>query len=349
MALDFSKAFDLVPHTILIEKLIKYNIDPVLVRWIHALVSGRSQRVVLVLNGCMSKSVPVTSGVPQGSVLGPVLFLVFINDIVDVVRHCTIKLYADDTLLYMPITSTEDCDLLQQDLDALHDWSKQNHMRFNACKSYFTVFSTGKCRYNEPNYHIGGASIQSTRSIKYLGVLLQGDLHWDGHISSVVSRASRVLGLMRSVLYDAPPKVKMVAYVTLCRPILEYASAVWDPYVKKLTYDLEIIQNKAIRFIFSVKGRDTSISTIKESNNISTLQDRRKSHRICMLLNILENENLHPSLSDVLTEMLSKSHMCTRNRSFNSIYCRTNIFLNSFLPRTARDLRAGEEGAERSD
>ena len=189
-------------------------------------------------------------------------------------------------------------------------------------------------------------SIQSASSIKYLGVVLQADLRWDTYIASIIAQSNRILGLLKSVLFDAPSEIKKLAYKTLCRPKLEYACAVWDPYVKKLIHDLELIQNKAVRFIYNIKGRDTSISEAKKTNAISTLASRRRNFRIVTLLNILENEDLHPSLSDVLTDMLSKSSMSTRNRSLNSIYCRTNIFLNSFLPRTARDLRAGDEEAE---
>ena len=118
VALDFRKAFDLVPHHILIQKLTAYGIKSVLIHWINSFLTNRLQRVVL--EGHASNAVPVTSGVPQGSVLGPALFLLFINDITDVIKHCKIKLYADDTLIYRPIACSEDVKVLQEDLNALN-------------------------------------------------------------------------------------------------------------------------------------------------------------------------------------------------------------------------------------
>ena len=186
----------------MIQKLLKYDIDPVLKRWISAFLTDRHQRVVI--KGSVSSLVPVTSGVPQGSVLGPVLFLLFINDISDVVKYCSIKLYADDTFIYKAISSAQDCLLMQRDLDALLEWSRLNQMRFDVSKSFITVFSTSmRVRFNAM-YHIDNSPIHQTNPAKYLGVTLQGNLHWDTHIDSVISRANRILGLIRSTLYDAP-------------------------------------------------------------------------------------------------------------------------------------------------
>jgi hypothetical protein len=191
-----------------------------------------------------------------------------------------------------------------------------------------------------------GSPIQSSDCIKYLGLHIQANMRRDRHITYVINRASRILGLIRSVLYEAPTEVKRLAYYSLCRPLLEYASEVWDPYTNKHIHDLEMVQNKAVRFVYNVKGRDTSITDIKNQNHITALNVRRRDKRIEMMLNIIENEHLHPSLSTVLTDMLSKSSMSTRHQFFNSIYCRTNTFLYSFLPRTARELRSGGEVAE---
>jgi len=219
-------------------------------------------------------------------------------------------------------------------------------MKFNASKSYVTIFSSKRRLNFETSYCIGESVIQPVDCVKYLGVWMQGNLHWDTQISTIVTRANRMLGLLRSTLTDAPSEIKKLAYTSLCRPLLEYASEVWDPYIKKHTHDLEMVQNRAVRFILNIKGRDTSITEAKDSIKLKTLATRRKENRLKTLLNILDNEVLHPSLSNVLTEMLSKSSMSTRNQSLNPVYCRTNIFLNSFLPGTARDLRQGDEEVE---
>ena len=117
--LYFNKAFDLVPHHMLIEKLINIQLNPVLIKWIANFLLNRHQRVVL--RGTSSDPIPVTSGVPQGSVLGPSLFLLYIDDIVDIVKHSNIRLFVDDTLLYKNINNIDDGALLQKDLENLHE------------------------------------------------------------------------------------------------------------------------------------------------------------------------------------------------------------------------------------
>jgi hypothetical protein len=167
--LDFSKAFDLVPHHLLIHKMIDHCINPTLIKWVSGFLSGRYQRVVL--EGIGSDLVPVTSGVPQGSVLGPALFLLYINDIVDNINASQIRLFADDTLIYKPVNSIADCTLFHKDLNKLYQWSQTNLMRFNACKSNIIVFSLKSCPSFDPSYSIGSETLAVSDSIKYLGPL----------------------------------------------------------------------------------------------------------------------------------------------------------------------------------
>ena len=218
-------------------------------------------------------------------------------------------------------------------------------MQFNTSKSYSIIFGT-KNNHLPADYRISGEAVQSSDCLKYLGVPLKNNLHWDKHIRYVLSKASSILGLVRHTLYDAPTEIRKLAYFTLCCPILEYGCEVWDPHARSLITDLESLQNRTIRFIYNIKGRDTFISQVRSDKLISTLQHRRRDHRIQLFLSILEYEDFHPSLLNVINTMLPNAPITTRNTSFNATYCRTNIYLHSFLPRTARELRSGGELAE---
>ena len=298
--LDFSKAFDLVPHDNLISKLINMNFDHGIIEWVADFLSDRTQRVLL--DGVASPEAQVTSGVPQGSVLGPALFLVYINDIVDAVSTSHIRLFADDTMVYREITSELDQIEFQRDLDRLYDWSVRNSMRFNAKKSKIIAFGTSK---NDvaPKYDINGDYLETTESVKYLGVSINAKLRWNDHIDTIIRKGSGILGLLRHTLYDAPMQIKRVAYFTLCRPVLEYGSEAWDPYEKEQVTKLEVLQNKALRFIFNVKGRDVSMSELRQSQGIDSLEKRRKDARFRLLHSIIENDTLHPSLMATLDSM----------------------------------------------
>jgi len=137
----------------------------VYIKWIASFLSERSQRVIL--RGKLSEAVAVTSGVPQGSVLGPSLFLIYINDIINETKHSTIRLFADDTIIYQPIKSMKDCLNFQEDLDNLHRWSSRNLMKFKAKK--VTLFKSEQFKYH---YNLNGVMLDYSPCIKYLGITI---------------------------------------------------------------------------------------------------------------------------------------------------------------------------------
>lgn len=342
--LDFSKAFDLVPHHLLIQKLIEYKVNPLLVKWISSFLTSRFQRVVI--KGHKSDAVAVTSGVPQGSVLGPALFTLFINDITKCVKYCTVRLFADDTILYTHISKDEDKENLQNDLNALHNWSIKNSMKFNATKSNIIVFDKSPKPITH-TYYLSNEQLVQSSCVKYLGIYLVHDLKWDYHINSVVNKAMRILGLIKNVLYDAPVKVKLIAYTTLCRPLLEYACEIWDPAHLMLSNNLEKVQNKAVRFVKNLKGWDVSVTESKAELNLKALNKSRQEHRFTLFFKVLQHEAFFPNLINTLNSMKSlRNTNIGDSNSFNSISCNTNKFLHSFLIRTARELRTGETLAD---
>lgn len=339
IVLDFSKAFDLVDHRILINKMIKLKINPVIIRWVSSFLTGRCQRVIL--NGERSALTAVTSGVPQGSVLGPALFILFVNDIVDCVSNSTIRLFADDTLIYHPIVGPVSVTELQEDLDRIALWAETNKMRFNASKS--NLISFGKNTADPQVYKLDGKIMNKCDTIKYLGVIISQDMKWSQHINTVYTKAIRILGLLKHSLHTAPQEVKLIAYKTICRPLLEYAAEIWDPVNKCQSVKLESIQNRAIRFVKNLKGREVSVTSNKIEAGLTTLQKRRQNQRISLFCRVTTDNNLSPTFKDTIRTMQSSSHdMNTRSQNYNAISCESNLFLHSFLVRTAREIRTGE-------
>jgi hypothetical protein len=177
--LDFSKAFDTVPHKRLMGKLSYYGINGPILSWIEAFLTDRVQQVVVA--GQCSNTARVLSGVPQGTVLGPLLFLIHINDLPSVVNS-QVRLFADDCLLYRPIHSIEDQNALQEDLIALGEWADTWGMRFNTKKCQIITVSRG--RHSSPHsYTLKGQILENVQEIKYLGITVTSDLSWSPHVN----------------------------------------------------------------------------------------------------------------------------------------------------------------------
>lgn len=341
VVLDFAKAFDKVPHDKLLQKLVKYEFEDGIIKWIEAFLCGRSQKVVL--DGSCSGELPVTSGVPQGSVLGPILFLVYINDIFNSIRFSTLRLYADDALLYINVNEQDNLNF-QQDLDGLTQWATENGMFFNTNKCYSIIFGKAQSADRILNHRVSGKVLERIDSFKYLGVTITNNFNWDTHINNITSKANRCLGLLRHVLYKTPEKIKLTAYKTLVRSTLEHASEVWDPFLRKEVDQLERVQNRAVRFIGQLRGK-CSVSAKRDQLKLETLENRRSGQRKRLLNNILFNQDSHPAIraSFPLPNASSFAPIHTTRSITSSIpsafTCNKTQYLQSFLPRTSRELR----------
>ena len=239
--LDFSKAFDVVPHHKLLYKLQYYGIGGTTLRWIASFLSERSQRVVV--DNEFSDEAPVTSGVPQGSVLGPILFLVFINDMPKVVKsNC--RLFADDSIVYREISTDRDRDILQADLDRLHQWELDWGMSFNPSKCN-TMHITRKSQPTPNNYSLKGQTLENVQSAPYLGVTISENISWDNQIQKITAKANRTLGFVKCNLKEASRPARSLAYQMLVRPQLEYCCTVWSPYQLYQIHKMEMVQRRA--------------------------------------------------------------------------------------------------------
>ena len=207
--MNFAKAFDKVPHRRLLYKLDYYGIRGSTHKWITSWLSGRFQKVVL--DGQASDPVPVLSGVPQGSVLGPVLFLIFINDLPENIRS-SVRLFADDCVLYRNIESPTDCQILQDDLNRLAQWEADWKMKFYVAKCHsMRVTRHPPDKHIQFEYTLHQQRLEQVQSAKYLGITISDDLDWGQHISEISSKATKTLGFLRRNLAFAPRHTKEVA------------------------------------------------------------------------------------------------------------------------------------------
>ena len=282
--LDFSKAFDKVPHQRLAHKSNFYGIRGITLQWITDFLTDRTQQVLL--EGHKSSTAPVLSGVPQGTVLGPLLFLLYINDLPERTTSDA-RLFADDCLLYRPVTAKADTDTLQRDLDALISLEEDLQMAFHPEKCV-VIQVTNKRNPITANYTIHGHSLDVVDSSKYLGVTISKDLRWDNHINNVTAKANKTLGFIRRNLRGCKTSARSAAYQGLVRPTLEYACAAWDPWNSKHIQQLEKVQRRAARFATrNYHDRHPgSVTQMIEDLHWEPLQTRRLKIRLVLLYKI---------------------------------------------------------------
>ena len=281
--LDFSKAFDKVPHHRLMMKLWNYGVQGSTHAWIKSFLLGRTQRVVV--DGEVSGWLPVKSGVLQGMVLGPVLFLSFINDLPAAVKS-KVRLFADDCVMYREVSSDSDCIQLHEDLNRLEEWERKWCMQFNATKCS-SIPITRKRNKQLYQYTLHNQPLEQVNSATYLGVELSSDLTWAKHINKTCNKANRNLGFIRRNLPIRNSHAKEIAFKGLVRPILEYCSTVWDPQdIKKYTCNLEMVQRRAARFTLGRFHNLSSSLTEMLQLQWETLVHRRRIARLVMFFKI---------------------------------------------------------------
>ena len=273
--LDFRKAFDLVSHRHLIYKMSKYGITGQVLKWIEAFLNQRTQRVVI--RGSMSEIFSVTSGVPQGSVLGPILFLIFINDLpLEIIS--LLSLFADDSKMFSRIISEKNRkgtyvngnEILQRDLDTVREWAIKWKMEFNVDKC--KIMHLGR-RNPKHTYNMGGSNLAVTTEERDLGVLIDDQLDFDKHIRGIVNRANRMLGMIKIGFACLDKEMFMNLYPVLVRPLIEYCVQVWSPNKQKHIDLLEGVQKRATKIVPEL--RNMTYNKRLESLGLISLEDRR--------------------------------------------------------------------------
>ena len=328
--MDFAKAFDKVPHQHLLYKLKYYGISCNAYDWISDFLTDRTQTVVL--EGEMSSKAPVTSGVPQGTVLGPILFLIYINDFPEYLQHSTLRLFADDSIIYKEIKTINDAQNLQLDLDAACRWEKDWLMHFHPDKCN-VISITQKRKPIHFTYKLHDHPLAKVEHSKYLGITLQSNLKWNKHINSITNKANQSLGFLKRNLKIKSSAVKSHAYKAFVRPKLEYASAVWDPHTRTQINQIEKVQRRAARYVTNRYHNTSSVTDMLQNLNWPSLEIRRTRVRLIMFYKIIHHVvAIHP-----LDTLLLPTTTITRyNSSHTYQHIRTDkdSYKYSFYPRT---------------
>ena len=332
LILDFSKAFDTVAHRRLLDKLQYYGIRDTIHTWLKNWLTGRVQRVVV--DGEFSSVCSVMSGVPQGTVLGPLMFILYINDISEGTES-SIRLFADDCILYRVIGGAGDAEVLQSDLDRLCKWAEKWQMSFNTNKC--SVLSVTKKRNPLVNlYNMQGSSLQHCDQHPYLGVQLTKEMCWGPHIHKTTAKAQVSLDLLRRNMSGCSTETKALAYNSIVRPVLEYAGAVWDPYHITHIHKLEAVQRRAARWALQDYQREASVTAMLEELGWRTLQERRCISRLVFFYKTrIQKTACHiPSSFRPIVPLYASrlSNSCQHTMP----HTRSDIYRLSFFPRTVR-------------
>ena len=246
--LDFMKAFDKVPHKRLLLKLKSYGVGDTVASWIESFLVGRRQRVVV--NGYSSSWAPVTSGIPQGSVLGPLLFIIYINDLPKNITS-EIYLFADDTKLFRNVKTDGEANILQEDLHKLEQWSDKWLLHFHPQKC--KVLDIGNRVREQNEYYMGEHKLDHITEEKDLGVIIDNKLKFDSHINNKIDKANNILGAIRRSFSYLDKTILLRLFTSLVRPQIEYANSVWNPHLRKHIDSIENIQRRATKMVPELK------------------------------------------------------------------------------------------------
>lgn len=269
--MDLSKAFDCLPHEILLDKLLAYGVSPHSVSLLKSYLSDRKQQIKV--NGVLSSWADIQKGVPQGSILGPLLFNIFINDIFYFVKHGTLYNYADDNTLSF---SSPDYDhlisTLESESQVLIDWFKENKMQANPDK--FQVIAVGKRTFaKNPSIQIQQNILSCEETVKLLGIDIDYQLKFDAHISNLCRKASQQLNVLKRIGSFLNRLNKLTIFHTFILSNFNFCPLAWHFCTEKNSKKLEKIQERALRFVYD--DYLSSSETLLENAKVPTLQVRR--------------------------------------------------------------------------
>ena len=332
---DLCKAFDSVPHRPLLQKLLVIQLNPYIIQWVSSYLTHRSQ--IVVVEGTCSPVLPVLSGVPQGSVLGPLLFLIYINDIATQVSPgSSISLFADDMALYRPICSTVDFSVVQYDISSTSLWIKNNFLFLQPAK-YHAMMLTRKrpSQTGEafPPLYVEGFQLSYVNSVKYLGIVITSNLTWSQQISNLHLKARCLIGMLyRKFHRDADSSTLLQLYISFIRPHTALQCGIpilqrtWSCWKKTQKFGLRVC----------LKNWSSGYNALLSQANIPALTTRRSQARLSHLFKIMHDQTDFPHAPIVRWSFHYNSRF-DNSMAIRPFRSHTMQFLNSFFPRTASE------------
>jgi hypothetical protein len=282
--LDLRRAFEVVDREILIRKLQWYGIKGAVLNWFKSYLRNRSQRVKF--NGVLSTPINVDLGVPQGSVLGPLLFLLYINDIIEAINDkCAIRLFADDALIYTTgYSSIEINNNLNEQMVKVEEWLKINRLYINVDKTKIMLIRGVRKKATEDNLKIKlhNKVLEIVSEIKYLGVIIDKNLNFSKHVEYISKKIGAKLGVMRRIGKDLSANMRCIVYKSIVSPLFEYCSSLLVGISKTNLEHLQKMQNQGMRIILRCNRR-VRITDMLEALNFMSIKERIE-YNTCVLI-----------------------------------------------------------------
>ena len=306
------KAFDTVDHEILLKKLDYYGVRGLANDWFKSYLSNRRQFVSI--NGFSSKNLPMKYGVPQGSVLGPLLFLIYINDLHKAIKYSLTHLFADDTNLLVIGSSLKQIQKrINIDLKLLCKWLKANKISLNASKTELIIFRDPRKKISfDLKIKVDGKKLFLCDSVKYLGILIDCHLNWNAHETALSPKLSRAIGMLSKIRHYVDRNTLMMIYYGIFSSLLMYSSQIWGQNKSAIT-KLQVLQNKAMRVI-NFKPNRTSATPLFKDCGILKLTDNINLQNFLFAYDSINNQL--PSCLNQLFNFVETNH----NTRFDALF-----------------------------